>query len=71
MKACVHIDSTVFMCALREEWMDELCDNALDPDWIESKQSEEEERIKKGREHVMTGTYLSFFLPESLCFVFM
>ena len=43
--------------------MDELCDNALDADWIESKQREEEERIQKGREHVMTGTCLSLFLP--------
>ena len=60
--------STVFVCARREEWMDELCDNAVDPDWIENKQREEEERIQKGREHVMTGTYRLSSSPRGYVF---
>jgi hypothetical protein len=40
---------------VREEWMDELCYNALDPDWLHGKKQEEEERLQKGRENVMTG----------------
>ena len=35
--------------------MDELCSNALDPDWLEGKKQEEEERLKNSRESVMTG----------------
>ena len=50
--------------------MDELCSNALDPDWLEGKKQEEEERLKNSRESVMTGHPLalgSLFWGASNC----